>query len=79
MTKAAIDGERPLIPRNVDERLSTLLKQCWDENPFARPPFAEIIESLNDYSHDVFNSSDVDVQMMTNVRDHESKCGCVIS
>ena len=79
VTKAAIDGERPLIPRNVDGRLSSLLKQCWDENPFSRPSFAEIIESLSAYSQDVFDSKDGDVQMMTNVLSHESKCRCVIS
>ena len=32
VTQAAIEGERPLIPRNVDERLSTLMKRCWDED-----------------------------------------------
>lgn len=79
VTKAAVDGERPLIPRNVDGRLSSLLKQCWDENPFSRPSFAEIIESLSAYSQDVFDSKDGDVQMMTNVLSHESKCRCVIS
>jgi hypothetical protein len=79
VTKAAVDGERPLIPRNVDGRLSSLLKQCWDENPFSRPSFAEIIEILSAYSQDVFDSKDGDVQMMTNVLSHESKCKCVVS
>ena len=79
VTKAAIDGERPLIPRNADERLSTLLKRCWDENSRARPSFAEIITWLNTYSHDVFKSDDKDVQIMASVRDHENKCGCVVS
>jgi serine/threonine protein kinase len=79
VTKAAVDGERPLIPRNVDGRLSSLLKQCWDENPFSRPSFAEIIEILSAYSQDVFDSKDCDVQMMTNVLSHESKCKCVVS
>ena len=27
VTAAAVDGERPLIPRNVDERLTTLMKR----------------------------------------------------
>ena len=79
VTKAAVDGERPLIPRNVDGRLSTLLRRCWDENPRARPSFEEIITRLSAYSHDVFKSNDKDVHMMANILDHESKCGCAIS
>ena len=77
-TKAAVDGERPLIPRDVDERISTLLKRCWDENPKGRPGFDEIITSLTIYSHDVFNT-DTD---NPDWEPHESKCmqgGCVIS
>ncbi|KAL7551792.1 hypothetical protein ACHAWF_014983 [Thalassiosira exigua] len=77
VTKAAVDGERPLIPRNVDERLSTLLKGCWDEDPRGRPSFEEIIARLNDYSRDVFKTKDGEVQ--TSVSGHDVKCGCVIS
>jgi hypothetical protein len=36
--------------------MSSLLKQCWDENPFSHPSFAEIIEILSAYSQDVFDS-----------------------
>ena len=54
-TKAAVGGERPVIPRDVDERLSTLLKRCWDENPKARPSFEEIITCLNIYSRKCFH------------------------
>lgn len=75
VTKAAVDGERPLIPRNVDERLSTLLKQCWDEDPKSRPSFERIIVCLNVYSHDVFKTNDEEVQVLG----HSNKCGCVIS
>eukprot|EP00580_Thalassiosira_gravida_P018759 CAMPEP_0201671980 /NCGR_PEP_ID=MMETSP0494-20130426/31235_1 /ASSEMBLY_ACC=CAM_ASM_000839 /TAXON_ID=420259 /ORGANISM="Thalassiosira gravida, Strain GMp14c1" /LENGTH=883 /DNA_ID=CAMNT_0048153495 /DNA_START=588 /DNA_END=3240 /DNA_ORIENTATION=+ len=64
VTKAAVDGERPLIPRNVDERLSTLLKRCWDEDPRARPSFEEIITCLTIYSHDVFKTNDEEVQIL---------------
>ena len=53
-TKAAVDGERPLIPRDVDARLSTLLKRCWDENPNGRPSFEEIIKSFSIYSRKCF-------------------------
>jgi len=78
VTKAAVDGERPLIPRNVDERLSTLMKRCWDENPRARPSFDEIITCLSIYSHDVFKTRDMEVQMPVSAI-HDSKCACVIS
>jgi serine/threonine protein kinase len=76
-TKAAVDGERPIIPRDVDERLSLLLKRCWDENPTARPSFEEIITSLSIYSHDVYKTDTDNPQW-----EAESKCmpgGCVIS
>jgi serine/threonine protein kinase len=76
VTQAAIEGERPLIPRNVDERLSTLLKRCWDEDAGARPSFEEIITCLNIYSHDVFKTDDKQVQSASV---NDSKCACVIS
>lgn len=78
VTKSAMDGERPLIPRNVDERLSTLLKRCWDESPHARPSFEEIIKCLTLYSHDVFKMDDREVQM-TSLSLSERGCACVIS
>lgn len=77
-TKAAVDGERPLIPRDVDERISTLLKRCWDENPKGRPGFDEIITSLTIYSHDVFKTDNDNPDWESN----NGKCmqgGCVIS
>jgi len=77
-TKAAVDGERPLIPRDVDERISTLLKRCWDENPKGRPSFDEIITSLTIYSHDVFKTDNDNPDWES----HQGKCmqgGCVIS
>ena len=77
VTKAAIDGKRPLIAQNVDEQLSSLLKRCWDENPKARPSFEEIITCLNIYSHDVFKSKDKEVQMM--LTHHDYNFGCTIS
>ena len=77
-TKAAVDGERPLIPRDVDERISTLLKRCWDENPKGRPAFEEIVRCLTIYSHDVYKT-DTD---NPDWESHNGKCmqgGCVIS
>jgi serine/threonine protein kinase len=79
VTKAAVDGERPLIPRNVDERLVILLKRCWDEDPRARPSFEHIITSLNIYSHDVFKTDDKEVQRPAgHPVDGRCKPGCAI-
>lgn len=78
-TKAAVDGERPLIPRDVDDRLSNLLKKCWDENPKARPGFDEIITSLKIYSHDVFKT---DTDNPDWEKENGAKCmqgGCMVS
>ncbi|KAL3809007.1 hypothetical protein ACHAXA_000287 [Cyclostephanos tholiformis] len=88
ITKAAIDGERPLIPRSVDERLCTLLKRCWDENPRTRPSFEEIVSCLSLYSHDVFKTNDKEVEhyepksSSSHIQTYanEKKCGgCSIS
>lgn len=48
--RASEEGDRPIIPRNWDQRLSALLQECWHENKAARPPFKTIIEILNSYS-----------------------------
>jgi serine/threonine protein kinase len=87
ITKAAIDGERPLIPRDVDERLSTLMKRCWDENPRTRPSFEEIVTCLSLYSHDVFKTNDTMVERYepksssshSQIHQNEKKCGCSMS
>ncbi|KAL9186070.1 hypothetical protein ACHAXT_005308 [Thalassiosira profunda] len=77
VTKAAVDGERPLIPRNVDERLSTLLTRCWDETASARPSFEEIITCLDLYSRDVYKTNNKEAMWESG---RESGCkGCVIS
>ena len=73
-TKAAMDGERPVIPRDVDARLATLLKRCWDEDPKARPSFEDIVQSLAIYSHDVYQTDDREVALPK----AESNCACVI-
>ena len=55
VTKAAVDGERPTIHRDWDNRISVLLQSGWDENPSARPNFQKIMEELKEYSTDVFH------------------------
>jgi serine/threonine protein kinase len=53
--RAADMGDRPNIPRDLDVRLQTLMKECWDDNPTARPRFEDITKFLTAYSQDVFN------------------------
>mmetsp|Transcript_22947 Transcript_22947/g.32054 ORF Transcript_22947/g.32054 Transcript_22947/m.32054 type:complete len:127 (+) Transcript_22947:64-444(+) len=71
----ASDGERPVIPRDWSWRLSTLLQQCWDENPNSRPPFSKIIDRLNDYTRDVFGSN----PNVLNAPESNTRCSCIIS
>jgi len=72
--KASEEGDRPTIPRDLDQRLQNLIKECWDENPRARPPFSAILDVLAKYSRDAFHQDSNDV--LTPV---DSKCGgCVI-
>ena len=71
--KAAMDGDRPIVPRDWDHRLSNLLGRCWDENPKARPSFERILGDLNDYSRDVLKQN-IDMVAMAD----ERGCNCNI-
>lgn len=35
---------RPIIPPSVSPALTTLITQCWSEDPSQRPPFTEIVQ-----------------------------------
>lgn len=48
--KASEEGDRPIIPRDWDQRLSSLLMEGWNENPTARPSFNRILGELDAYS-----------------------------
>lgn len=72
--RASEEGDRPIIPRNWDQRLSALLQECWHENKASRPPFKMIIEILNSYSRDVFHSTDI----TKSARTVDTRCSCVI-
>lgn len=74
VTKAAVEGDRPQIPREWDERLARLLQQCWDENPNARPSFEAIVEELAAYSRDVFR---MDTDQIQSVSDDKG-CACAL-
>lgn len=74
--KAAEEGDRPNIPRDVDQRLQDLLKECWDENANVRPPFRSIINVLAKYSKDAFHQDSNDV--LTASGHQDANCNCVI-
>ncbi|CAJ1966660.1 unnamed protein product [Cylindrotheca closterium] len=62
--KAANDGDRPPIPRGWDQRLQSLLQECWSENPSARPPFRQILKLVNEYASDVFHQDSNQIQVV---------------
>ncbi len=39
-------GHRPQLPTDCPFRLSTLIQQCWDENPLMRPNFQDVCKEL---------------------------------
>jgi serine/threonine protein kinase len=73
--RASEEGDRPTIPRDLDQRMQNLLKECWDDNPKVRPPFEAILEVLARYSRDVFHQDSNDV--LTSYPSEEVECGCV--
>jgi serine/threonine protein kinase len=52
--KAALEAERPNIPRKWDLRLSNLVQECWDENASVRPSFEKVLPVLDDYMKSKF-------------------------
>lgn len=74
--KAALEGDRPNIPRDVDVRLQDLLKECWHDNNKTRPPFHRITKTLSAYNKDVFKTDTNAVASAT--ADVGSGCSCQI-
>lgn len=72
---ASEEGDRPIIPRHWDHRLSSLLMECWDENKSARPPFRRILETLDNYARDVFHT---DITKSSRALTTETGCNCII-
>ncbi|KAL3905425.1 MAG: hypothetical protein SGILL_009683, partial [Bacillariaceae sp.] len=56
--KASVEGDRPPIPRSWDSRLQVLLQECWDENPSNRPPFRQILHTLQLYKQSEFKGAE---------------------
>lgn len=79
--RAAEIGDRPIAPRELDARLQSLLKECWDENPSLRPAFTSITKTLAAYSKDVFHEDENDVSVAPQSTDVKCDCEgyCVIS
>lgn len=76
--KAAKEGDRPVMPRHWDERLQSLLQECWHEDQNVRPPFDEILKSLNEYSRDVFHTDSDAMATSTTISDSATGCNCSI-
>jgi serine/threonine protein kinase len=63
-------GERPTIPSYVPPYYQTLITKCWDQDPSARPTFAEIVENPDalkfpNCEPDVFEDYKVDILKLT--------------
>ena len=41
-----LHGPMPALPEDLDPNLATLITQCWQYAPDARPSFSELISSL---------------------------------
>jgi len=41
-----INGDRPLIPKTASNSLSRLIRDCWNQDPEARPTFSQILLKL---------------------------------
>lgn len=73
--RAAEEGDRPNIPRDLDARLQGLLKECWDDNPSVRPPFSQITKTLTQYSQIVFKETEDDI---ATGQLNDTECSCTI-
>mmetsp|Transcript_427 Transcript_427/g.1029 ORF Transcript_427/g.1029 Transcript_427/m.1029 type:complete len:689 (-) Transcript_427:196-2262(-) len=77
---ASEEGDRPNLPRDLDQRYVGLIKECWHEDPSARPSFEKILDFLSSYAKDVFHS---DANMVAtarspDVRMADNGCACSI-
>jgi len=63
---AAIEGSRPQCPRHWDSELTTLMSQCWNENPKSRPSFSHILETLNNLHFSIFKETVDDMTSIDN-------------
>eukprot|EP00934_Nitzschia_sp_Nitz4_P003723 Nitzschia sp. Nitz4//scaffold33_size148984//463//2508//NITZ4_002907-RA/size148984-snap-gene-0.0-mRNA-1//1//CDS//3329548364//3713//frame0 len=73
--KAALEGDRPAIPRNWDVRLENILQESWHETPGSRPRFDIVLRSLNAFSRDVFRT---DSEVLSPSSETASGCNCTL-
>ena len=81
--KAALEADRPIVPREWDLRLSSLLQECWDENRRSRPTFMRILEVLEMYSESEFHQQRNSIGETTKPTDlkqdvADQACACTI-
>ena len=76
--RAAAEGQRPVIPRHWDARISTLISSCWDESPKKRPTFSFVLEKLEDYHQSSFGGT-VDQISTEQTAIADAGCNCNIS
>lgn len=76
--RASNEGDRPNIPRCIDERLQILIKECWHDRANVRPPFNQIITVLAKYSKDEFKEDTNTVLTTTEQDRNHLRCHCVI-
>jgi TPR repeat protein len=48
-TERITRGDRPEFPPGTNERMMTLIKDCWNQNESARPSFAHIVRYFDDW------------------------------
>jgi len=41
-----LEGQRPELPKYIDDWILKLLERCWHQNPLARPSCGEILKVL---------------------------------
>ena len=61
--KQLVEGKRPEIPDTVSPSMQSLIKECWDNHPEMRPPFAEIYRRLRNIDFKIWD--DVDSKAVT--------------
>ena len=76
--KAAEEGDRPNIPRDLDLRMQNLMKECWADNRNVRPSFGVIINVLSDFSKDVYHQDSNEVAIAHSHNQTSTSCSCVI-
>lgn len=84
VVRRAATGERPTVPRLIDERLlvvqnrllQDIITTCWHEDPGQRTRFMNLTSLWTAFTKEVFHEDENHVHV---ARDDSLGCGCVIS